>query len=139
MGADWYEPVVFFGVTIPLEHVKALYYAMEKGFLKDTPYDTLYLYESWKHSRCEGEDVEDFLDRCDGFLGIVGVKEYSLEELAEYRDKFCSFLLENADVLKEYDIGFPELMAGFTHDNIDDYLEFLPGEVKEENTEPEKN
>jgi hypothetical protein len=118
MGADWYSPIVFFGIAFPLDKVKAFLEELGRRGLA-TPFQTT-LHEAEKHSRCEGEDVSDLLSRCSGFFGYVDVKA-TPRELVEHEARLVAFLEEHASWLEPFDIkGAPALMAGFEVD-----LEYL--------------
>ncbi len=137
MGADWYEPIVFLGVIFPLKYALALYRAVEKG-MPTTNYEVC-LYEGWKHSRCEGEELSDLAERCQGFLGITNISGLSLRELAGIEDEMTTFLLENKELLAKYGVEEePSLTAGFYHYvDLFEGAGIYEGEDEEESSEEE--
>jgi hypothetical protein len=99
MGADVFEPSVFFGVNFDLKELPLLHKYIETHQI---PY-IIDMIQTWTHSRCEGEDRESFLERCTGFLGFQ-IDGDSPEEVLTESQKFKTFLNENQDFLIKFNI-----------------------------------
>ncbi len=114
MGADWYSPCLFFGVRFPLRHVKAFHSEIQE-LIAHTCFQVC-LYESTKHSRCEGEEISDLLERCEGFFGITTFHP-TLKTLQPIEEQLLAFMETHKELLAKYEVqGEPYLAPGFDHD-----------------------
>lgn len=120
MGADWYSPCLFFGVHFPLHHVKAFHSEIQE-LITHTSFQ-VFLYESEKHSRCEGEAISDLLERCEGFFGITAFAS-NIQTLQLIEKQLVAFMDTHKELLSKYEVqGEPSLSAGFDHDI--EYLDY---------------
>ncbi len=120
MGADWYSPCLFFGVCFPLRHAKAFHSEIQE-LITHTTFQVC-LYEEAKHSRCEGEEISDLLERCEGFFGLTAFT-FNLQSLLPIEAQFLAFMETHKELLLRYEVqGTPRLSAGFDHDI--DYLDY---------------
>jgi hypothetical protein len=120
MGADWYSPCLFFGVRFPLHHVKAFHSEIQE-LIAHTSFQVC-LYEEAKHSRCEGEEISDLLERCEGFFGLTSFT-FNLQTLLPIEAQFLAFMETHKELLSKYEVqGTPRLSAGFDHDI--EYLDY---------------
>jgi hypothetical protein len=136
MGADWYCPIIFFGILFPIENVGALVKAKGSGEIKLPPSFKVTLFMEYTHSRAEGEEFDEMIKRCKGFLGISGA--YTLAEIKSFEGVFKSFLEENKDKLHNYDTyADPSLLAGFDA-GLDLYYDVYGYGEEEEDEEEEE-
>lgn len=117
MGANWYDMSVFYGIIFNTKRVKAISKAIKEGRLRIPDSCTLTLLEDKIHSRTEGENAEDTLERCRGFLGIVRLS-VTLEKLDVLKPAFHKALDENRELLRELGVSKlnPALRGGIAED-----------------------
>ena len=107
MGACWQTFYVLLGIEIPKKKVRQLWDALVdgkrlKGYSDDFPV-TVKLYEDETHSRTEGEDGCDTLQRCVGFFGVI-CKQASSERLRDLDKALAVYMEEHKDVFTKLDI-----------------------------------
>ena len=130
MGADWFEPKVFFGITFPIGKVKAVRRAIKTNRLVLPKPHRLRLLHKDYHSRAECEDAEDTLERCVGCIGFFG--EQRPAKCVAEEERFLKFLEENKTILEECNVSYtgPQLEAGEELD-VSSYLVDMPDDEDE--------
>lgn len=113
----------FLGIRVPLEKVKLLYRTLKKD--KKSIFK-VYLCEDTFHSRTDGEPIEETVERCRGFVGLVrdSLKPIEIPPLIEEFEVF----LQEKKIFQELKIpatGGAEVYPGIPHEVLY-YLEDLP-------------
>lgn len=130
MGGNWYDMSVFYGIVFDLDHVKAIFKAMNEGKIQVPDSCKLMLWAGNIHSRSE-----DILEHCMGFLGIVR-SEITSEEFDALKPAFHKALDENRELLIK--LGAAEVAPawrGGILEDLDTYLDRNPESSDEESDE----
>lgn len=118
MGANYFHPVVLFGVGFYLKQINKLL-----KHEKTIPFP-IYSIETYTHSRTECESLENYLDRCDGFIGFIVKEDIPFDTFLQERQKFLQFLEEKKELLNEFNIvNHPYFTSGSICSAADEFID----------------
>lgn len=106
MGADNFEPTIYYGVYIDLSDLPKLIKLKDK-----LPY-RVEMIETYTHSRSEEEQTYEFLHRCMGFIGFQ-IKQYDNPQQVSDNSLIFRNFLKECELLKEFNISYsPSFICG---------------------------